>query len=62
MASCLYGLLILRSLAMVAFLSQFPILLSSGAENLSMTILPLQIPLMDGLGRCEALRAVLPKK
>lgn len=34
LASCLYGLLILLSLAMVAFLSQFPFLLSSGAENL----------------------------
>lgn len=52
LASCLYGLLILLSLAMVAFLSQFPFLLSSGAENLSMSILPLLIPLMVGLVVC----------
>ncbi|WP_236080375.1 hypothetical protein [Pseudomonas aeruginosa] len=58
MASCLYGLLILLSLAMVAFLSQFPFLLSSGAENLSMSILPLMV----GLVVCEAVRAVVPKK
>ncbi|MBG7507030.1 hypothetical protein I5I08_25930 [Pseudomonas aeruginosa] len=62
LASCLYGLLILLSLAMVAFLSQFPFLLSSGAENLSMSILPLLIPLMVGLVVCEAVRAVGPKK
>lgn len=62
LASCLYGLLILLSLAMVAFLSQFPFLLSSGAENLSMSILPLLIPLMVGLVVCEAVRALVPKK
>ena len=50
LASCLYGLLILLSLAMVAFLSQFPFLL------------PLLIPLMVGLVVCEAVRAVVPKK
>ncbi len=55
-------MLILLSLAMVAFLSQFPFLLSSGAENLSMSILPLLIPLMVGLVVCEAVRAVVPKK
>ncbi len=55
-------LLVLLSLAMVAFLSQFPFLLSSGAENLSMSILPLLIPLMVGLVVCEAVRAVVPKK